>query len=255
MAKPPFIELSPRDRLPILYEDRSVLAIDKPPGWMLVPISWQKTDRNLQAAIISSIAAGDFWARSRNLKFLKYVHRLDAETSGVLLFAKGQGALETFGDLFETRKMEKVYFAVTDQLPKDPQWTCRLPIAPDAGEIGRMTVDEGGKSAETAFRVITSFRDRHLIEARPYSGRQHQIRLHLARSGSPIIGDRLYGGRHGKTLGLRAAGLAYEDPFTRRPVQIRAPMEDFLRLYGFSPEACAIMFQTMAAERNSRAQK
>lgn len=255
MAKPPFIELSQRDRLPILYEDRAVLAIDKPRGWMLVPISWQKTDHNLQAAIISSIAAGDFWARSRNLKFLKYVHRLDAETSGVLLFAKGPGALETFGDLFETRKMEKVYFAVSDQTPKDSQWTCRMPIAPDPDQIGRMIANEGGKAAETEFRLITVFRNRYLIEARPYSGRQHQIRVHLAQSGCPIVGDALYGGRHGKTLALRAAGLAYEDPFTRRRVQIRAPLEDFLTLYGFSPGACAVSFHTMAAEINSRAQK
>ena len=65
--------------MPILYEDRSVLAIDKARGWMLVPHSWQKTRWNLQAAIVSSINAGDFWARSRGLKFLKFVHRLDAE--------------------------------------------------------------------------------------------------------------------------------------------------------------------------------
>src|SRR5512147_523619 len=101
MAKPDHIVLGDGTTISILYEDRSVLAIDKPPGWMLVPVSWQKTSWNLQAAIMSSITAGFFWARSRNLKFLKYVHRLDAETSGVLLFAKSQGALNTFGDLFE----------------------------------------------------------------------------------------------------------------------------------------------------------
>ena len=81
MAKPDYIELGDGERISILYEDRSVMAIDKPPGWMLVPIMWQQTDRNLQAAIASSLAAGDFWARSRNLKFLKHIHRLDADTS------------------------------------------------------------------------------------------------------------------------------------------------------------------------------
>src|SRR5205814_1883728 len=118
-----FIELSRHDRLPILYEDRSILAIDKPAGWMLVPVSWQNTNRNLQAALLSSIAAGHFWARSRSIKFLRYVHRLDAETSGILLFAKSRGALETFGDLFESRQMEKVYLAVTRQKPKEANWT------------------------------------------------------------------------------------------------------------------------------------
>ena len=94
MAKPNFIELPDCEPIPILFEDRSVLAIDKPRGWMLVPHSWQRTSFNLQAAITSSIAAGDFWARSRGLKFLKNVHRLDADTSGILLFAKSAGAVD-----------------------------------------------------------------------------------------------------------------------------------------------------------------
>ena len=88
MAKPNSIELPGCEPIPILFEDRAVVAIDKPAGWMLVPFSWQKTSRNLQAAISSSIAAGDFWARSRGLKFLRHVHRLDSDTSGVLLLAK-----------------------------------------------------------------------------------------------------------------------------------------------------------------------
>src|SRR5438093_1089288 len=80
MAKTSYIELGSGEQIPILYEDRSVIAIDKPRGWMLVPFSWQKTDLNLQAAITSAIAEGQFWARSRNLKLLQHVHRLDACT-------------------------------------------------------------------------------------------------------------------------------------------------------------------------------
>ena len=112
MAKPNFIELPTGEKIPILYEDRSVIAIDKARGWMLVPFSWLKTGRNLQAALISSIAAGDFWARSRGLRFLRFVHRLDAETTGILLLAKSPGAVTIYGSLFESRKMEKLYLAV-----------------------------------------------------------------------------------------------------------------------------------------------
>ena len=103
MAKTNHIELPTGEKLDILYEDRSVIAIDKPAGWMLVPFSWQKTGRNLQAALSSSIAAHDFWARSRNLKFLRFVHRLDAETTGVLLLARSSGAVQSYGELFESR--------------------------------------------------------------------------------------------------------------------------------------------------------
>ena len=202
---------------------------------MLVPHSWQKTNRNLQAAITSSIAARDFWARSRNLKFLRHVHRLDAETTGILLFAKSIGAVETISDLFEGRKMEKTYLAVVAQRPKQTEWTCRLKLAPDPLHPGKMKVDaRNGKESETHFKVLDATGNYSLIEAKPLTGRTHQIRIHLLESGLPIVGDELYGKREGKLpLGLRAINLAYTDPFTRRRVDISAPTEEFLKEFGF----------------------
>ncbi len=268
--------------MPILYEDRAVLAIDKPRNWMLVPFNWQRTNRNLQAAIVSSIAAGDYWARSRSLKFLRYVHRLDAETTGILLFAKSQGAVEAYGDLFESRRMEKTYLAVTSAVPKETEWTCRLALAQDEHRFGRMKVDaRTGKESETHFKVLqildraapklaataipkadlanlrsnethAQFKARKaeiekslrqlaptaapkaLVEAHPLTGRTHQIRVHLAASGCPVFADELYGQRSPRTeMGLRAVRLCFADPFTRRPVDIRAPMDKFCREYGF----------------------
>jgi RluA family pseudouridine synthase len=237
VAKPDFIELPTGETIPILYEDRSVLAIDKPRGWMLVPLAWQRTDLNLQAALTSSIAAGDFWARSRNLKYLRFVHRLDAETSGVMLLAKSPGALAAYNALFEGRQMEKVYLAVVLGLPNLKEWTSRLKLSPDPKRIGAMRADPvAGKAAETRFRVLEPGRTTALVQAQPLTGRTHQIRVHLAESGYPVVGDELYGpkaGRQRSALGLRAVGLAYFDPFTRRRVQIRAPVEDFLGEYGF----------------------
>jgi 23S rRNA pseudouridine1911/1915/1917 synthase len=288
VPKPDAIELPGCAPIPILYEDRSVLAIDKPAGWMLVPVSWQKTARNLQAALNSSIAARDFWARSRGIKFLRYVHRLDADTSGVLLLAKSPGAVETFSDLFEGRRMAKTYLAVVVGEPKRTEWICQLKLAPDPRRIGRMKVDSReGKEAETHFRVMDTkpgisedglrlrgdnaataaqarVRSPHqltLIEARPVTGRTHQIRVHLAEAGCPVAGDELYGktfvarshqgdlrkpsapsprpsppsvtGEREISLGLRAVRLGYADPFTRRRVEIRAPTGDFCRQFGF----------------------
>ncbi len=252
MPRIPFIEIDDgrsQVRFPILYEDRSVIAIDKPAGWLLVPFSWQKTSRNLQAAISSSIAARDFWARSRNLKFLRNVHRLDGATSGVLLFAKSMGAVETYSDLFESRHMEKTYLAVVHGVPVKREWTCQAPIGSDPSQFGRMKVDgKDAKDAETSFRVVNKSGSTAVIEARPRTGRTHQIRVHLLKAGHPVVGDDLYG-PDAKTgarkaarqpflfpMGLRAVQLAYRDPFLRKAVRISAPVKEFLHAFGFDDE-------------------
>jgi RluA family pseudouridine synthase len=264
VAKPKQIELNDGKLvIPILYEDRSVLALDKPAGWMLAPDSWDKTGRNLQLALQSSLNAGDFWAYSRNLKFLRFVHRLDAETTGVMLFAKSPGALRAFSEMFETRRVEKEYLAVVQGVPKEREWTCDLALAPDPTAKGLMLVissaksfgasalrssprdDEGSKDAETHFRVLQTSKDIALVEAHPTTGRTHQIRVHLAASGHPVVGDALYGtAKHAASKGrqqlaLRAIRLAYPDPFQKRIIRIAAPTKEFLREYGFSSESVA----------------
>ncbi len=214
-----------------------MLALDKPRGWMLVPSSWQATNRNLQAALDSSIRHGDFWACSRGLKFLRFIHRLDADTTGILLLGKSPGAVRALSALFESREVEKVYLAVVQGTPSWAEWTCRLKLGPDPDRAGRVRVDAAqGKPAETRFRVLQRSVQGTLLEAWPFSGRTHQIRVHLARCGHPVVGDDLYGGAKepAEYLALRAWRLSYRDPFTHRRVRIQAPLDEFLERFGFA---------------------
>jgi 23S rRNA-/tRNA-specific pseudouridylate synthase len=173
VAKPKNIELNDGEIIiPILYEDRAVLALDKPAGWMLAPDSWDRTGRNLQLALHSSINAGDFWAHSRNLKFLRFVHRLDAETTGITLFAKSPGALRAYSELFENRRVEKFYLAVVHGIPKPPEWTCNYSLIPDPATKGRMRAikkptaqpSELEKDAETHFKTLQTLTATALVE-------------------------------------------------------------------------------------------
>ena len=148
--------------------------------------------------------------------------------------------MRAMGEMFESRRMEKTYLAVVEGVPREKEWTRDLPLGPDPENFGRMRVDhsEEGRESETHFRVLQSNERFTLIEASPLTGRTHQIRVHLAESGSPIVCDELYGRvQKGYRLGLRAVRLAYQDTFTRRPVNIIAPAEFFLKEYGFTLSA------------------
>jgi len=257
VAKTDFLELGDGTRLPVLYEDRAALAVDRPAGWLLVPAHWRQTRRNLQAALESAIAGGAHWARVRQLRFLRYVHRLDAETSGVLLLARSPGALHALSRLFAEQAVEKRYLAVVAGTPAEQVWTCRLPLVPPSGPGGRARVEtRAGRPAETDFAVLAALRHPQwgplaLVEARPRTGRTHQIRVHLAAAGLPVLGDALYGGPPcAAGLGLRAVGLAYRDPFTKREVRVTAPGKEFARRFGFAAYA-----DTSASGTDARADR
>lgn len=248
MAKPLIIPLPDGDEMPIIFENRSAIAIDKPPGW-IVSANWQaQQENNIQLFFESAIYHREFWSKSRNLKFLRFIHRLDSITSGVLLLSKSQGAIAPLSKLFEAGKVEKEYLAIVDGAPKRQSWNVEVMMDKDPDDPPKWkVVSKGGKVSYTEFKVLAQNENRSLIQAIPHTGRTHQIRVHLAHSGIPITGDPLYSKLKKKNklrgkskakgspyfFGLRATRLSYVDPFQKKKVIIKAGKEVFLNSFGF----------------------
>lgn len=216
--------------LDILYEDDDLLVLNKPPGISVHP-SLHEPSGTLADALLSSFpelrGVGDP-ARPG------IVHRLDKDTSGVLVVAKNQEAYAELKELFRSRKIEKEYTAIVAGRVKAPRGTITLPI----GRVGMRRGVEGpgrplGKVREaiTNFVVRRRFRDATLLALHPKTGRMHQLRVHLAAIGHPVLGDKLYGGKHALLRAsrqmLHASSLTFSRLDGKRYTFEADPPEDF----------------------------
>jgi 23S rRNA pseudouridine1911/1915/1917 synthase len=213
----------------ILYEDDSLIAVDKPPGLPAHAAADPERD-HLDGAVRR------FLAVRGGSSYLGVHQRLDCDTSGVVLFAKRPEANAGLARLFAGRLVVKTYHALTARPRRKPPraWRSAARLGP-AGR-GGVAVAPGGMAAETDFRCLEVLARGLLIEARPRTGRKHQVRVHLAAAGLPILGDALYGGatRLGalavaRTM-LHAVRLRLPHPLSGRPLTIESAYpEDFER--------------------------
>jgi len=198
--------------IPVLYEDEDVLAANKPAGVLSAPDRWDP-DLPVAAALLSR-GRGRLWT----------VHRIDKDTTGVLLFARSEEAHRALSRAFETRSVAKVYRALVRGVPEWKESSCDLPLSPDGDSLHRTLVDaHRGKPSRTAVTVLKSFGGYTLVEASPETGRTHQVRVHLAALGYPVACDPLYG--DGKPLLLSAIKRRWKgDPFEERPLLSRTAL-------------------------------
>lgn len=228
----------------MIFEDEHLLAVNKPKRLLSSPDRYDPDRPNLMRLLHHGIRDGKPWATARGLTYLMNAHRLDFETSGVMLLAKSKPVLVGLANLFGTERIEKHYVALVRDLPLSDAFEVDAPIGAHPSRMGEMRVDpRKGKRSKTLFSVRERFDGWSLVDCRPMTGRTHQIRVHLRHAHHPIVGDRMYGGKplllsrlkHDYRLkpgaverplisgtALHAEELALVHPVTGKEIRIRA---------------------------------
>jgi 23S rRNA pseudouridine1911/1915/1917 synthase len=220
--------------LEIAYEDRHVLIVNKPAGLVVHPGAGNP-DMTLQNALLA------FDARQAALPRAGIVHRLDKETSGLLIIARTLTAHTRLVRMLEDRDIHREYEAICRGV-MTAGGTVDAPIDRHRTDRVRMAIRDGGRDAVSHYRVIQRFRGHTHVRVQLETGRTHQIRVHMAHIEYPIVGDRVYGGRLALPRGaseqlrtalrefprqaLHAARLQLEHPVTRKPLEALAPLPD-----------------------------
>lgn len=209
----------------ILYEDNVIVVVNKPSG-LPTQSTVDKKRPNLY----------DLLRNSKKFSYLGLHHRLDVPTSGVLLLTKSKEVNKAVAELFSGRDIEKTYLCLTHQIPSEKEFKIQNYLKAQklgSGKTKMKSVKAGGDPAETHFTVRQVLENKALVEARPQTGRMHQIRVHLAEAGYPILGDALYFrvDRKYPRLMLHAWKLKFKHPQTGQELEIEAPLpEDFGKL-------------------------
>lgn len=191
-------ELKNADLVPeVVYEDEDVLVVDKPAGLL-------------------SMAKGEYCPEKTLGDYGLIVHRLDRDTSGVVILAKTEAVQKFLKKQFQDRKTHKTYYAVIEGRPKLDAAKIDLPIARDLKRPTTFRVEAGGKESETYYRVLKTDGAHSLVELKPISGRTHQLRVHMKYLGHPIVGDTVYGGEKADRLYLHAGALEITLPGGKR---------------------------------------
>jgi 23S rRNA pseudouridine1911/1915/1917 synthase len=216
--------------LRIVFENEDLLVVDKPAGMVVHPAGGHRSGTLVHAALAYLPDIEGVGGELRP----GVVHRLDKDTSGLIILAKNDIAHQWLQNQFRSRSAEKTYLALVDGAPPTPQGRVEAAIGRDPRDRKRMAVvtPDKGRAAVSVYRTLQGYLEHTLLEVHPVTGRTHQIRLHLAFIGCPVVGDRTYGRRHPslpvERQFLHAAWLRLTLPGEGAPRAFEAPLPEDL---------------------------
>jgi 23S rRNA pseudouridine1911/1915/1917 synthase len=217
--------------LRIVYEDADLLVIDKPPGLAVHPSPGHARHTLVNAVLAHCRDLSGIGGEGRP----GIVHRLDKDTSGLIIVAKNDEAHLSLARQLKERQVEKTYLALVEGRVEPPEGLIDAPVGRHPVHRRKQAVVERGREARTRYRVLREVDGRSLLEVRPETGRTHQIRVHLAHIGHPVAGDPVYGRAHPLLTRqfLHAQRLAFRHPRTGQRIELTAPLpEDLARAVG-----------------------
>ena len=215
--------------LEVLYEDDALLAVNKPAGLTVHPGAGQKAGTLVNALVYRGISLSDTGGEYRP----GIVHRLDKDTSGVILIAKNNVVHRSLSAQLKDRSTVKQYLALVWGSPNPPSGTIDAPIGRHPVSRKKMTVISTGRPSVTSFETINASPRFSLLKVTPSTGRTHQIRVHMAHNHTPIVGDQVYGPNRAKLLSrqfLHASSIQFTHPLTHSDIEITATLPEDLAL-------------------------
>jgi 23S rRNA pseudouridine1911/1915/1917 synthase len=230
IPKPKALEIEAEDiDIEILYEDEDLAIINKPQGMVVHPAAG-----NFSGTLVNALLS-----RCQNLSGINgvirpgIVHRIDKDTSGVLVIAKNDMAHRSLAEQIKEHTVKRAYVALVEGIIKQDNGTVDMPIGRHPVERKKMAIIKNGRNAVTHFTVMERFKNTTLIEARLETGRTHQIRVHMAYLGHPLVGDPVYGYKKQKynLMGqvLHAKTLGFIHPRTGKYVEFSSPLPDYFQ--------------------------
>lgn len=212
----------------VVYEDKDIIVVNKPKGMVVHP-----ANGNPDGTLVNAILAmcKDSLSGIGGEIRPGIVHRLDKDTSGLLIIAKNDEAHVKMSKQIQDRLVTKKYIALVKGVVKDDEATIDMPIARSKVDRKKMAVDKDGKQAVTHFKVIKRYKRYTLLEIKIDTGRTHQIRVHMAKIGYPVVGDMVYSngknefGVEGQML--HAKSLEFSHPITGKKMHLEAPLPEY----------------------------